>query len=70
MTRWPSGLRRWSKVPVRKGVGSNPTLVRIEGFLLHVIKTAAIAQWDSGGRLWDSNVHQLVARSLTRVVCS
>ena len=24
-TLWPSGLRRWSKVPVRKGVGSNPT---------------------------------------------
>ena len=23
-TLWPSGLRRWSKVPVRKGAGSNP----------------------------------------------
>ena len=22
---WPSGLRRWLKAPVRKGVGSNPT---------------------------------------------
>ena len=22
---WPSGLRRWFKAPVRKGVGSNPT---------------------------------------------
>ena len=28
-TTWPSGLRRWSKVPVRKGVGSNPTVVNI-----------------------------------------
>ena len=25
MTVWPSGLRRWLKAPVRKGVGSNPT---------------------------------------------
>ena len=24
-TVWPSGLRRWLKAPVRKGVGSNPT---------------------------------------------
>ena len=27
MTLWPSGLRRWIQVPVRKGVGSNPTEV-------------------------------------------
>ena len=27
MTVWPSGLRRWLQVPVRKGVGSNPTAV-------------------------------------------
>ena len=26
-TVWPSGLRRWLKAPVRKGVGSNPTVV-------------------------------------------
>ena len=26
-TLWPSGLRRWLKAPVRKGVGSNPTAV-------------------------------------------
>ena len=25
--RWPSGLRRWIKAPVRKGVGSNPILI-------------------------------------------
>ena len=24
---WPSGLRRWLKAPVRKGIGSNPTAV-------------------------------------------
>ena len=29
-TVWPSGLRRWLKAPVRKGVGSNPT-----GVILH-----------------------------------
>jgi hypothetical protein len=26
-TVWPTGLRRWLKAPVRKGVGSNPTAV-------------------------------------------
>ena len=26
-TVWPSGLRRWLKAPVRKGVGSNPAAV-------------------------------------------
>ena len=26
-TVWPSGLRRWLKAPVHKGVGSNPTAV-------------------------------------------
>ena len=28
-TVWPSGLRRWLKAPVRKGVGSNPTAVNL-----------------------------------------
>ena len=28
-TVWPSGLRRWLKAPVRKGVGSNPTAVML-----------------------------------------
>ena len=27
-TVWPSGLRRWLQVEVRKGVGSNPTAVK------------------------------------------
>ena len=27
MVRWPSGLRRQTKDLVRKGVGSNPTLI-------------------------------------------
>ena len=30
MTVWPSGLRRWLKAPFRKGVGSNPTAVKIQ----------------------------------------
>ena len=30
-TVWPSGLRRWLKAPVRKGVGSNPTAVSTHG---------------------------------------
>ena len=30
-TVWPSGLRRWLKAPVRKGVGSNPTAVTLDG---------------------------------------
>ena len=29
MTVWPSGLGRWLKAPVRKGVGSNPTAVTL-----------------------------------------
>ena len=29
-TLWPSGLRRWLKAPVRKGVGSNPTGVIVK----------------------------------------
>ena len=29
MTVWPSGLRRWLQAPVCKGVGSNPTAVRL-----------------------------------------
>ena len=32
-TLWPSGLRRWLKVPFRKGVGSNPTRVIFHGHL-------------------------------------
>ena len=32
--RWPSGLRRWFKAPVRKGKGSNPFLVTIFFFFL------------------------------------
>ena len=31
-TVWPSGLRRWLKAPVRKGVGSNPTAVNAFAF--------------------------------------
>ena len=31
-TLWPSGLRRWLKAPVRKGVGSNPTGVIAKHF--------------------------------------
>ena len=34
-TVWPSGLRRWLKAPVRKGVGSNPTAVRLFGSYEH-----------------------------------
>lgn len=29
MTEWPSGLRRNVKAVVRKGVGSNPTSVKL-----------------------------------------
>ena len=34
-TVWPSGLRRWLKAPVRKGVGSNPTAVTLVSTRLH-----------------------------------
>ena len=42
-TVWPSGLRRWLKAPVRKGVGSNPTAVT----------------WKSQERLLDQTQHDV-----------
>jgi hypothetical protein len=33
-TLWPRGLRRWLKVPFRKGVGSEPTGVTLFGLIL------------------------------------
>jgi hypothetical protein len=33
--RWPSGLRRQTKDLVRKGVGSNPTLITFFAFSVH-----------------------------------
>jgi hypothetical protein len=33
-TLWPSGLRRWLKAPLRKGVGSDPTGVILFGLVL------------------------------------
>jgi hypothetical protein len=41
MARWPSGLRRYVQVVVRKGVGSNPTLVSF--FLLAFARCAVCA---------------------------
>ncbi len=34
MTIWPSGLRRQLQVLVRKGVGSNPTVVTYQSVML------------------------------------
>ena len=42
-TVWPSGLRRWLKAPVRKGVGSNPTAVISQRF--HLILSAYSHQY-------------------------
>ena len=36
-TVWPSGLRRWLKAPVRKGVGSNPTAVISQCHVCYVL---------------------------------
>ncbi len=37
MAMWPSGLRRRIKAPVRKGVGSNPTIVMISSeVMVHI----------------------------------
>ena len=33
MVLWPSGLRRWSKVPVRKSQGSTPCSARLFSLL-------------------------------------
>ena len=40
-TVWPSGLRRWLKAPVRKGVGSNPTAVT------RLCRAASTRRWHS-----------------------
>ena len=48
-TLWPSGLRRWLKAPVRKGVGSNPTGV------MH-----AVGQLTSHARMHSQHVSILV----------
>ena len=46
-TLWPSGLRRWLKAPVRKGVGSNPT-----GVMFKTCASKAAAQnWCVGHRM-------------------
>ena len=36
--RWPSGLRRQTKDLVRKGVGSNPTLVIIFALFVYPVR--------------------------------
>ena len=41
-TVWPSGLRRWLKAPVRKGVGSNPTADIFHSQMLHAILVQVI----------------------------
>ena len=41
-TVWPSGLRRWLKAPVRKGVGSNPTAVILESGASAVVGGKAV----------------------------
>ena len=47
-TVWPSGLRRWLKAPVRKGVGSNPTAVT----------------WKSHARLLDQTQYDVPHREM------
>ena len=34
---WPSGLRRWFKAPVRKGVGSNPTAAKVLFYFIRAV---------------------------------
>ena len=51
MARWPSGLRRQNQAYVshlvRKGVGSNPTLVTFILFLFEPVQRLIIEQQDS-----------------------
>jgi hypothetical protein len=51
-TVWPSGLRRWLKAPVRKGVGSNPTAV-ISYIITSTCACIALAGRRVVGKLWQ-----------------
>ena len=56
-TVWPSGLRRWLKAPVRKGVGSNPTavtLMRFQGLPPLIQRMLAVQFGDGFGVLSGS----------------
>ena len=48
-TVWPSGLRRWLQAPVRKGVGSNPTAVKLHiNAFLSVLRSSPPLQMSAG----------------------
>ena len=49
-TVWPSGLRRWLKAPVRKGVSSNPTAVICYPSLIYDTHTHTL--------LWSAVTHR------------
>ena len=49
LTVWPSGLRRWLKAPVRKGVGSNPTAVTFHG------KATAVEMFEEASQCLSHN---------------
>ena len=59
-TVWPSGLRRWLQVPVRKGVGSNPTAVSLFNVKLQklVHGSCGIFHCMQGGDVvWTEELH-------------
>jgi hypothetical protein len=60
-TLWPSGLRRWLKAPVRKGVGSNPT-----GVMIYIV----LALWRSLRRNITWCCRAFSAKARCPIVCS
>ncbi len=68
-TVWPSGLRRWLKAPVRKGVGSNPTAVITKS--ASGVQVSSLPQSQRGGLPACSSMAMLVSPMFAnRVRCS
>ena len=60
-TVWPSGLRRWLKAPVRKGVGSNPTAVTFPPTLLCGSTSYSITWFSPTVSLHSARTHRACA---------
>ena len=79
LTVWPSGLRRWLKAPVRKGVGSNPTAVTFSVAVSyrHTPRAATCSwetprpppSWETPSAIWASQSCAGACRQGTDPLC-